>query len=78
MTNNIREVTMYETEDGQVFKSEEEARINALRSELEMWYNNDTDDLLYVSSRGTPDFEDIVKWLQLHWDKVDQLMQLRI
>lgn len=31
MTNNIKQVTMYETEDGQVFKSEEEARVHEVK-----------------------------------------------
>lgn len=38
MTNNIKEVVMYETEDGQVFKSEEEAQVGANKLAFANWY----------------------------------------
>lgn len=77
MTNNIKEVTMYETEDGQVFKSEEEASNSIKLDEMREWYMHHN-ILLSGEYAGefAPKFEDLAKWLKLYQDRVEALLQL--
>ena len=40
MTNNIKEVKMWETEDGEVFRSEKEARVGTAKIAFINWYES--------------------------------------
>lgn len=67
MTNNIKEVTMYETEDGQVFESEEEARVGANKLAFIDWYE-ETGTLGDVYHEVEGDV--LLEWLIENKDKV--------
>ena len=69
----MKKVTKYESNDGSLFATEEEAQLKDKIDSFKDWYN---ENRLYGSSEGCKiDWEDFVEWLIEHKDTIMTLLK---